>query len=99
MHKILEADLPEARPIVRGGYLRPIGRRNVLREAASKHDVGEGFDHTKAIDQPRNPDDEALECELDEKDHRADAFAIMRLGFHKVVAPDVIATFRCQPST
>ena len=66
----------------------------MLGHTPHEHDVGHALKHPEAVDPARNPDGQAFAGELIDQGHQPKLAAIVGLGFHKVVGPDMIAPFR-----
>lgn len=69
----------------------------MLWDAAHQHHVSHGFQNTQAVDPPCNPDRQAFPGELIDQRHQPDFAAIVGLGLHQVVGPDMVAALRSQP--
>ena len=70
---------------------------DVLGHVAHEHDVSHGLEHTEAVDPPRHPDGQAFAGELVDQRHQPELAAIVGLGLHEVVGPDMVAPLRPQP--
>ena len=66
----------------------------MLGHATHEHDVRHRLKHTEAVDPPRHPDGQAFAGELIDQCHQPQLAAIVGLGLHKVIGPDMIASFR-----
>ena len=82
-----------------GRHLWSIVGPDVFRDAPDQHHVRHGLNHTQTVDPAGNTDRQAFPRELVDQRHKPNLAAIMRLGFDKVVRPDVVTPFRSQPDT
>lgn len=80
------------------GHLRTVVGPNVLRDTSGKHHIGHRFDDAKAVDTTSDPDCQAFTGVLIDQCHQADATAVVGLGLHEVVTPDVIAMLWPEPN-
>jgi hypothetical protein len=69
----------------------------VFWHAAHQHDIGHRLKHAEAVDPARYPDGQAFAGILINQRHQPKLTAIVGLGLHKVVGPDMIASLRPQP--
>ena len=77
-----------------GGHLRAVVGSDMLRDAAHQHHVCHGFQDTQAVDPSGDPDRQAFPGELVDQCHQPHLAAIVGLGLHKVIGPDMVAPFR-----
>jgi hypothetical protein len=82
-----------------GGHLCAVVRTDVLGDTSGEHHIGQCFDDAEAVDATSNPDGQAFAGVLIDQGHQPEPTAVMRLGFDKVVAPDMIAVLWPQPDT
>jgi len=76
------------------GHLRPVIGSDVFGDTAYQHRVRHGLQDTQAIDPPGDPDRQALPSELVDQRHQPHLAAIVGLGLHKVIGPDMVAPLR-----
>jgi hypothetical protein len=63
-------------------------------DAPHQHHVRHGLNYTQAVDPASNTDCQAFARELVDQRHKTNLAAIMRLGFDKIVRPDVVIGLR-----
>ena len=66
-------------------------------DAAHQHHVSHGLQNAQAVDPPGDPDRQTFPGELIDQRHQPHFAAIMGLGLHEVIGPDMIAPLRAQP--
>ena len=76
------------------GHLRAVVGADVFGDAAHQHHVSHGLQDTQAVDPPGDPDRQALPSELVDQRHQPHLAAIVGLGLHKVIGPDMVAPLR-----
>src|SRR5271167_730891 len=82
-----------------GRHLWSIVGPDVFRDAPDQHHISHRFQNPQTVDPAGNTDRQAFARELVDQRHKPNLAAIMRLGFDKVVRPDVVTSFRSQPDT
>lgn len=80
-----------------GGHLRPVVGSDVLWDAPDQHCISHGLQNTQAVDPPGDPDRQTFPGELVDQRHQPNLAAILGLGLHKVIGPDMVAPLRTQP--
>ena len=75
-------------------HLSTVVGPDVLRHPAFEHNVGHGLDDTEAVDAACYPDGQAFAGELINQRQQPELAAIVGLGLHEVIGPDMIAPFR-----
>jgi len=80
-----------------GGHLRAVVGSDVLWNAAHEHRVSHGLQNTQTVDPPGDPDRQTFPGELIDQRHQPHLAAIVGLGLHKVIGPDMVAPLRTQP--
>src|ERR1035437_5620351 len=73
-----------------GRHLWSIVGPDVFGDAPHQHHVRHGLNHAQTVDPASNTDCQAFPRELVDQRHKPNLAAIMRLGFDKVVRPDVV---------
>ena len=80
-----------------GCHLWPIVGSDVLWDAPDQHRISHGLQNTQAVDASGDPDRQAFPGELIDQRHQPHLAAILGLGLHKVIGPDMVAPLRTQP--
>ena len=80
-----------------GGHLWPVVGSDVLGDTAHQHRVSHGLQDPQAVDPSGDPDRQAFPGELIDQRHQPHLAAIMGLGLHEVIGPDMVAPLRPQP--
>src|SRR5476651_421728 len=73
-----------------GRHLWSIVGPDVFRDTPDQHHVRHSLNHTQTVDPAGNTDRQAFPRKLVDQCHKPNLAAIMRLGFDKVVRPDVV---------
>src|SRR5476651_1127284 len=81
-----------------GRHLWSIVGPDVFRDTPDQHHVRHSLNHTQTVDPAGNTDRQAFPRELVDQCHKPNLAAIMRLGFDKVVRPDVVSPITPGPS-
>ena len=77
-----------------GGHFRAVVGADVFRDTAYQHRICHGFQNAQAVDPSGDPDRQAFPGELVDQRHQPHLAAIMGLGLHKVIGPDMVVPLR-----
>ena len=77
-----------------GGHLRSVVGSDVLWDAADQHRVSHGLQNTQAVNPSGDTDRKAFSGELVDQRHQPHLAAILGLGLHEVIGPDMVAPLR-----
>ena len=77
-----------------GGHLRPVIGSDVFGDTAYQHRVRHGFQNAQTVDPSGDPDRQTFPGELIDQRHQPYLAAILGLGLHKVIGPDMVAPLR-----